>query len=219
MYSSSFQQFYSIRDTMHGETLFRFVLKHSRRYMCRENSFCQIFHGPRARCTVDGKILWARDVGYNPVENFFCRLNPCVIVRRYFHNCSIVEFWWNYPGSSRTFYTVILIIPSMPVDVCVRNFPLRVRMYVSCLLYDSSRPSVPFGLFTLACVTLCESLRRGVTGCHSQGVRTTRACHTIFHLTILHVFSLLLPTYRSFQSVALIGQEEITVLREKRNIS
>lgn len=107
----------------------------------------------------------------------------------------------------------------MLVDVYIRNFPLRVRAVCIMVLYDSSRPSVPFGLFTLACVTLRESLRRGVTGCHSQGVRTTRACRTIFHLTILHVFSLLLPTYRSFQSVALIGQEQITVLREKRNIS
>lgn len=126
-----FQQFYSIRDTMHGETLFLCVLKHSRRYMCRENSFCQIFHGPRARCTVDGKILWTRDGEYNPAENFFRPLNPYVIIRRYFRNCSVVEFWCNFPGSSRTFYTVILIILSMLVDVYIRNFPLRVRTYVS----------------------------------------------------------------------------------------
>ena len=56
-------------------------------------------------------------------------------------------------------------------------------------LRDSSRPSFPFGLFTPAFVTLSESSRRGVTGCHSQGVRTTRACRTIFHLSIRRVFS------------------------------
>lgn len=77
------------------------------------------------------------------------------------------------------------------VDVCARNFPLG----VSWSLRDSSRPSFPFGLFTPAFVTLSESLRRGVTGCHSQGVRTTRARRTIFHLSIHHVFPLSFPIF------------------------
>lgn len=95
-----------------------------------------------------------------------------------------------------------------------RNFPLGVSMVVARLV---TRLSFPFGLFTPAFVTLSERSRRGVTGCHSQGVRTTRARRTIFHLSIHRVFSFFfllsyLPSCH-LQSVTPIGQEQITLLR------
>lgn len=168
-------------------SVFRCVLKYSPEHVCGQ--FLPNFPWPQGKPYRRRKNFHGLETRYNPVENFFYGFTV-------YQESSIVAFDQisiiYCPIVRFHIYLAILIIRNKIFHLCISSYLLVVTSF---LPFRFTHPA-----------SVCVTLRRGVTGCHSEGVPTTRMCVPYtFPFNHPPYFIPPLTSYVSFQSVASIG--------------